>query len=204
MELDKIYNMDCLEGMKMIPDKSIDAIICDLPYGTTRNEWDSVIPFDALWKSYERVIKDNGAIALFAQQPFASQLVCSNPKMFKYEWIWVKDNATGFLNSGFTPLKKHENILIFSKASAAFVRNRAKAMTYIPQMSKGKAYTAFRGGPSSNYDVKHMRRTRGEYGAERFPTDVLKFNKVHKPVHPTQKPLELVRYLVRTYTNVGG
>lgn len=113
MELNKIYNEDCLEGMNKIPDKSIDMILCDLPYGTTRNKWDSIIPLDKLWEQYKRVIKDNGAIVLTAAQPFESLLISSNPKMFKYDLIWKKTHAKGHLNAKRMPLRGHESILVF-------------------------------------------------------------------------------------------
>lgn len=115
IELNKIYNEDCLEGMKRIDDKSIDIILCDLPYGTTQNKWDSIIDLNELWNQYERIIKDNGAIVLTAQTPFDKVLGCSNLKLLKYEWIWEKNKATGFLNSKKMPLKAHENILVFYK-----------------------------------------------------------------------------------------
>lgn len=140
MELDKIYNEDCLEGMKQIPDGSVDAIICDLPYGTTANKWDSIIPFDKLWEQYKRVIKRTGAIALFSQQPFTSALVMSNPSMFKYEWIWEKEGATGFLNANFAPLKIHENICVFSFSAAAPTNNIENRIVYNPQYTKGTPY----------------------------------------------------------------
>ena len=119
----KIYNGDCLEVMKDIPNKSVDMILCDLPYGTTQNKWDTVIPLDKLWEQYERVIKDNGAIVLFAQTPFDKVLGASNLKLLRYEWIWEKNKATGFLNSKKMPLKAHENILVFYK----------KLPSYFPQ-----------------------------------------------------------------------
>ena len=127
IELNKIYNEDCLLGMKRIPDESVDCIICDLPYGTTQNQWDSVISIDDLWLQYKRVIKKNGAIVLFSQMPFTAILACSNLEMLKYEIVWQKENATGFLNSNFAPMKIHENILVFYK----------KLPTYNPQKVKG-------------------------------------------------------------------
>jgi len=196
MEINKIYNIDCLIGMQEIEDASIDLIICDLPYGTTRNEWDSVIPIDELWKQYERIIKENGAIVLFSQMPFTAYLVMSNPKLFRYEWIWEKDNGTGFLNSKHAPLKKHENILVFSKCS--FVR-----MTYNPQMGKGKLYEQKSGRASRNYDYSTMRPVVTKNDGFRFPNDVLKFNRDKEKIHPTQKPTALIQYLIRTYSNEG-
>ena len=205
MDLDRIYNTDCLLGMREIPDQSIDAIICDRPYGTTRNAWDSVVPLQPLWREYERIVKDRGAIVLFSQMPFSAILVASNPRLFKYEWVWQKENATGFLNCHFAPLKVHENILVFSKSAAAFVRDKSNAMNYHPQMRPGKAYSAKQGAPTTSYDITHMREpVMIHYKAERYPLDVIKFNRDTNRLHPTQKPVDLVRYLIRTYTESGG
>lgn len=190
--IDKIYNCDCLEGMKDIVDKSVDAIICDLPYGTTRNSWDKVIPFDVLWEQYNRVIKDNGAIVLFSQQPFTSALVMSNPSMFRYEWIWDKHKATGFLNANKMPLKVHENICVFYK----------KSPTYNPQYTKGRAYFRRYAGNSSNYNSYSQEGGTDNKGT-RNPIDIISFIAEMKPIHPTQKPIDLIRYLIKTYTNEG-
>lgn len=183
---------DCLELMKDIPDKSIDMILCDLPYGTTRNKWDSIIPLDKLWKQYERIIKDNGVICLFAQSPFDKILGCSNLKLLRYEWIWEKDNGTGFLNAKKMPLKIHENILVFYK----------KPPCYNPQMRTGfKPYKCTQGRHSSNYgDYKQGHIT--ESNGERYPIDVIKFGR-ECGLHPTQKPVALLEYLIKTYTNEG-
>jgi len=193
LELNKIYNMDCLEGMKLIDDKSIDMILCDLPYGTTKCKWDIVIPFEPLWEQYERIIKDNGAIVLFGSQPFTSALVMSNLKLFKYEWIWQKTLATNFMLVKKQPAKKHENILVFYK----------KQPTYNPQMEIGKPYKD-----------KPRKRTVGIHGnaetikkainneGTRYPSSVQLFsNGNNRNVHPTQKPVELCEYLIKTYTN---
>ena len=181
---------DCLELMREIPDKSVDMILCDLPYGTTKNKWDSVIPLNKLWKSYERIIKDNGAIVLFSQMPFSAELVHSNLKLFKYEWIWQKDNGTGFLNAKKMPLKIHENILVFYK----------KLPLYNPQMRTGfKPYKCKQGRHSTNYgayEQGHITESNGE----RYPIDIIKFKK-DSGLHPTQKPVELLEYLIKTYTN---
>ena len=182
---------DCLEVMKQIPDKSVDAIICDLPYGTTQNKWDSIIPLDMLWEQYKRVCK--GAIVLTAQTPFDKVLGCSNLKMLKYEWIWVKENGTGFLNSKKAPLKNHENVLVFSE----------KQPTYNPQMRTGfKPYTIKRGNrKQSNYGVQteHICKNNGD----RCPLTVIEFKRDKDKFHPTQKPVALMEYLVKTYTNEG-
>ena len=185
---------DCLELMKDIPDGSIDMILCDLPYGTTRNKWDSTIPFESLWGQYERIIKDNGAIVLFSQPPFDKALSMSNIKLFRYEWIWEKDNATGFLNANRMPLKKTENILVFYK----------QLPIYNPQKTAGKPYKCKQGSGSSswNYD-----ESQGGYVTEnngdRFPTNIIKFNRDKDKFHPTQKPVALLEYLIKTYTNEG-
>ena len=183
---------DCLELMKDIPDKSVDMILCDLPYGTTRNKWDSVIPLNKLWKSYERIIKNNGAIVLFSQMPFSAELVHSNLKLFKYEWIWRKDNGTGFLNAKKMPLKIHENILVFYK----------KLPLYNPQMRTGfKPYKCKQGRHSTNYgayEQGHITESNGE----RYPIDIIEFKK-DSGLHPTQKPVALLEYLIKTYTNEG-
>ena len=181
---------DCLELMKDIPDKSIDMILCDLPYGTTKNKWDSIIPLDKLWEQYERIIKDTGAIVLFSQMPFTAELTHSNLKLFKYEWIWEKDNSTGFLNAKKMPLKIHENILMFYK----------KLPTYNPQMRTGfKPYKCKQGRHSTNYgayEQGHITESNGE----RYPIDIIEFKK-DSGLHPTQKPVALLEYLIKTYTN---
>lgn len=203
MDIDKIYNTDCLVGMRDIPDSSIDAIICDLPYGTTKNRWDSIIPIEDLWMQYKRVIKPRGAIVLFAQMPFVSKLVESNPKMFKYEWIWVKDNSTGFLNCSAAPLKQHENILVFSEGCASFSRGGAYNMPYYPVFGVGKPYSQVRHCKSNNYDAGHMSdKTITISDGRRYPTDVLYF-KTERGLHTTQKPVALIEYLLRTYTKPG-
>lgn len=181
---------DCLELMKEIDDKSIDMILCDLPYGTTRNKWDSVIPLDKLWEQYERIIKDNGCITLFAQTPFDKVLGASNLKLLKYEWIWQKDNGTGFLNAKKMPLKLHENILIFYK----------KPPVYNPQMRKGfKPYSQKSGRGSDNYgeQIRVITNNNGD----RYPVDILEFKRDKDKLHPTQKPVALLEYLIKTYTN---
>lgn len=187
---------DCLDLMKEIPNKSIDMILCDLPYGTTKNHWDSLIDLNLLWNQYERIIKDNGAIALFSQQPFTSILTCSNLKIFRYEWIWKKSKSSGFMNAKKMPLKNHENILVFYK----------KLPTYNPQgIIKGVSVKTgrTRKGNSRNYGKtgcgdKDYIQTQCNY-----PKDTIEFsnpsNKGH--LHPTQKPVALLEYLIKTYTN---
>ena len=192
LELNRIYNIDCLEGMKAIPDGSIDAVIRDLPYGTTRNQWDSVIPLDKLWAEYKRITKPNAAIVLFSQQPFTSALVMSNPQMFRYEWIWEKENGTGFLNAKKMPLKIHENIAVFYR----------DLPTYNPIMRQGfepyKCKTSDQGTNYGNYE-----KVETISNGERYPIDIIQFNRDAGGFHPTQKPVSLLRYLVLTYTNEG-
>jgi site-specific DNA-methyltransferase (adenine-specific) len=197
LELNRIYQRDCLNdgGMALIPDKSIDMILCDLPYGTTRNKWDSIIPLDTLWAQYERVIKDNGAIVLTAQTPFDKVLGASNLKLLKYEWIWEKDRASGHLNAKKAPMKAHENVLVFYK----------KLPTYHPQMTMGHKPSNTSGKrkkETTNYGKFENLITGGQ--TTRYPRSVQKFNVVnsqHGIVHPTQKPVALFEYLIRTYTD---
>ena len=191
MEYDYIECGDCLELMNDIPDGSIDMILCYLPYGTTKNKWDSVIPFEPLWEQYNRVIKDNAAIVLFSQMPFTVDLVASNYKDFRYEWIWEKLSASGHLNANRMPMKKHENILVFYK----------KLPTYNPQFTKGKPYVATRSKHSSNYGKQKDNTTTINDG-KRYPVDIIKFNN-DRGLHTTQKPVELLEYLIKTYTNEG-
>ena len=183
---------DCLELMKQVSDKSIDLILCDLPYGTTRCKWDSVIPFDKLWTQYNRIIKDNGAIVLFGAEPFSSTLRMSNIKNYKYDWVWEKEQGTNQLNAKIQPLRKHENICVFYK----------KQPTYNPQMSEGNPYTINRDTSTDLYGSQKPSSTVNH--GTRYPTTILKFNRELKPrYHPTQKPVALLEYLVKTYTNEG-
>ena len=191
--MDKIHLLqgDCLELMKDIPDGSIDMILCDLPYGTTaRNQWDCIIPFDLLWEQYNRIVKDNAAICLFAQLPFDKSLAMSNKQMLRYEWIWKKRQGTGHLNAKKMPMKAHENILVFYK----------KLPTYNPQMREGTPYRCQSGRGSTNYNEQKSVLT--ENCGFRYPVDVLEFSS-DKGFHPTQKPVALLEYLVKTYTNSG-
>ena len=196
MKINEIYLGDCLELMpKFVDDKSIDMIFCDLPYGTTQNKWDSVIDLDKLWIEYKRVIKDNGAIVLFAQTPFDKVLGASNLKMLKYEWIWEKFRATGNLNAKKMPMKKHENILVFYK----------KAPTYNPQgliKLDTPRTEKLRNSNSSNYGVRDRDWVQ-EY--TNYPKSILSVKEEHNVgrLHPTQKPLALIEYMIKTYTNEG-
>lgn len=194
MELNVVYNEDCLEGMNRIEDKSIDMILCDLPYGTTQNKWDSVIPLDLLWEQYKRIIKDNGAIVLTAQTPFDKILGCSNIEMLKYEWIWQKSQGTGYLNAKKAPLKNHENILVFYK----------KMPKYNLQIIGSEKRIVKRNGKRStttNYG-NHIELKLSEYNGK-YPMTIIKFNRDKDKLHPTQKPVALFEYLIKTYTNEG-
>lgn len=182
---------DCLELMKDIPDKSVDMILCDLPYGTTRNKWDSIIPLEPLWEQYERIIKDNGAIVLTAQTPFDKVLGASNLKMLRYEWIWEKNRGTGFLNAKKMPLKRHENILVFYKMLP----------TYNAQGLKPYGKLTQRGSSGENYGDGIGLENFQEF--TNYPTDIIAFSHDKSNLHPTQKPVPLFEYLIKTYTNEG-
>jgi len=193
--INKVILGDCLEVMKDIPDKSIDMILCDLPYGTTACKWDTIIPFEPLWEQYKRIIKDNGAIVLTASQPFTSALVMSNPKMFKYEWVWEKSKATGYLNSKIMPMIAHENILVFGKGKLMYIPQKTKSTPY----NKGKAYR-----PTDVYGKQVSILVKNDDGT-RYPRTVQYFVTAEREgkLHPTQKPVALFEYLIKTYTNEG-
>lgn len=193
----KIYNMDCLEGMKYIPDKTVDLILCDLPYGTTACKWDTIIPFEPLWAEYERIIKDNGAIVLTASQPFTSKLIASNFKLFRYEWIWKKGNhVTGFPNANRMPMKNHENVCVFYK----------KLPTYNPQgVEYIKPKVVIKNSPNMKVLGKNNETLKKPHVIKKknYPKSVVDFPRDSGTFHPTQKPLSLFEYLIKTYTNEG-
>lgn len=193
-----LYNEDCLDGMASIKPQSIDMILCDLPYGqTARNKWDVVIPFDSLWNQYERIIKPNGAIILFANGMFTADLMHSNRRLWRYNLVWEKTTPTGFLNANRMPLRKHEDICVFYKSLP----------TYYPQKSTGHtpvhSYTKHT-SDGTDYGKTNLGISGGG-STERFPTSILKFatDKQKSALHPTQKPVALLEYLIRTYTNEG-
>lgn len=184
---------DCLDRMKEIPDGSVNLILCDLPYGTTQNKWDSIIDLTTLWAELKRIVKPNGAIVLFAQTPFDKVLGASNLGMLRYEWIWEKPKATGHLNAKKSPMKSHENILVFY----------SKPPTYNPQKTLGVPYKGS-GGKSKNDNYGNFDAVReGSVDGSRYPRTNISFTHEVKPVHPTQKPVPLMEYMVKTYTNEG-
>jgi site-specific DNA-methyltransferase (adenine-specific) len=193
---------DCLELMGGIAPGSVDMILADLPYGTTACKWDTVIPFEPLWAHYKRLIKKNGAIVLTASQPFTSALVMSNPGWFKYSLVWQKNRLTNFFNTPYQPGKAHEDIIIFSPAAASYTRTGTN-MTYNPQKLPGAAWVKRDTGNLNNH-VFHAPKRAGLRGSEgRQPLSVLSFDVVQRTTHGTQKPVALMEYLIRTYTNEG-
>lgn len=216
IELDKIYNMDCLEGMKRIPDESVDCIICDLPYGVLHRDnpnaqWDRMLPMKPLWEQYKRVTKENAAIILFCQGMFTARLMMSNPKMWRYNLVWDKCRVTGFLNANRMPMRCHEDIAVFYK----------RLPVYHPQYKDGEP-----NHPQGNGNHRQTNSCYGKYGRDyqgrtyervprvassvpdgkKLPRSIISIKKEHEStvLHPTQKPVELIRWLIRTYTNKGG
>ena len=188
--LHNIAQGDCLDIMKMIPDACVDMILCDLPYGTTQNKWDSVIPFELLWAQYKRICK--GAVVLTAAQPFTSALVMSNIEDFRYDWTWKKEKGTGHLNAKKMPMRDKEDILVFYSSQPI----------YNPQMTEGKPFGNKRGRNTSSYGAHEAKNNENE--GKRYPKQVLEFTSVGKGgTHPTQKPVALMEYLIKTYTMPG-
>ena len=199
----KIYQGDCLELMKNIKDKSIDCIICDLPYGvTSKNKWDTIIPYEPLWKEYKRIIKDNGPIILFGQDKFTAKTMLSNEKMHRYNLIWNKVLTSGFLNAGRMPLREHEDIMIFYK----------KLPTYNPQFTEGKPLHGmgekFKKVKNNNNNYNDFNSCNNpsanrEGDTKKYPKSILTFPRPasSKMLHPTEKPVELLEYLIKTYSN---
>ena len=198
----QLYNDDCLNAMKNIPDKSVDLVLCDLPYGTTSQTWDTIIPMDKLWKEYKRIITDTGVIALFGDASiFMAKLISSNEKMYKYSWIWKKPYVPGGLFAKYQPLRNLESISIFYK----------KAGQYFPQMGEGKPYSRNKNGQDSlvNNSITNSILTRKSVVdiTSRYPTLILEGKKFllanNKRLHPNQKPVPLLEYLIKTYTEEG-
>jgi DNA modification methylase len=192
MDKIQLFKGDCLEIMKDIPSGSVDAIITDPPYGTTACKWDSVIDFGLMWEQLNRIIKPNGAIVLFGSEPFSSALRMSNIKNYKYDWVWEKTKGTGHLQAKKRPMVAHELIHVFYK----------KQSLYKPQKTKGKPYSTNKRNTNKDgvYGVVGSLRNGNKDGLY-YPRSVLKFSREHKPTHPTQKPVALIEYLIKTYTN---
>jgi len=196
--INSVLNGDCLELMKDIPNESIDMILCDLPYGTTACKWDTIIPFDKLWEQYERIIKINGAIVLTASQPFTSALVMSNPKLFRYEWIWIKNRGSNFALANKIPIKEHESVLIFYKKLSIYNPIKQKRA----ESGEKRVKTIINPSTiSENYGGVVLQEGK-IYDELRFPSSWQKFN-CQVGLHPTQKPIALFEYLIKTYTNEG-
>ena len=194
--INNVFEGDCLEIMKQLPDKSIDMVLCDLPYGTTQNKWDSVIPLGELWQQYRRIVKDDGAIVLTSQGMFTAELMVSNPKMFRYKWIWEKSKSTNFLNAKKQPLRKHEDVCVFYRRQPVYHPQMIDGLPYDKGIRKNQL-----SGSYGDFQPVHVHSD-----GKRYPTDIIYFKTAEsegKVFHPTQKPVELGRYFVRTYTNPG-
>ena len=193
----KLLHGECLELMRDIPDGSVDMVLCDLPYGTTQNRWDTCIPLEPLWEHWHRVCKLNAAVLLFGQMPFTAALVMSNPREFRYEWIYEKTSPSGFLNANKMPMKAHENICVFYR----------KTPTYNPQFEAGSAYVHKSMTVSSKSYRDGIGECKTESDGKRYPRDVIKISNPSwgpdKGLHPTQKPVALLEYLIKTYTDPG-
>lgn len=200
MDIDVIYNMDCLKGMNNIPDSSVDLILCDLPYGTTGNKWDVIIPFEPLWKQYRRVAKKNAPIVLFSDEPFTCQLIGSNIKEFRYKWIWNKTRGSNFANSHFMPMKCHEEICVFYREKPIY---NPQYWYSTPYKTKAKARSKEISGLSGGSASKYCPETISVDG-RRYPLSIIDIPREGKRLHPTQKPVALLEYLIKTYTDPGA
>lgn len=204
----KVLLGDWIEHINDIPDESVQLILTDPPYGTTPASWDEKIDVNLLWNHFRRIIKPNGAIVIFGQQPFTSKLISSNAEEYKYNWVWEKDNGTNFLNSKFQPLKITEDICVFGRSATSFVKN-GLTMKYNPQFTEGKPYTIKSGQQKENSAVvrggKGGREDVGGFetvsDGKRYPKNLIKFNRDKEKLHPTQKPVALCEYLIKTYTD---
>ena len=194
---------DCLELMKAIPDRSVDLILADLPYQISACKWDKIINLEKLWKEYNRIIKDNGAIVLTASQPFTSKLILSNIEMYKYTWTWIKDNATNFLNKKYQPGKITEDIVVFGKMATSY--SKKGNMKYNPLMEKGKPYkTTNSVARRTNAVIRsNINNVPTINNGERYPNNIIEIKRDKQKIHPTQKPIALMEYLIKTYTNKG-
>lgn len=198
----KLINGETIEEMKKLPDHSIDMILADLPYGTTASSWDKIINFNQLWEQYERVIKKRGAIVLFSSGRFTNKLINSNEKLYRYKWIWTKNRAGNFVNANNRPMTAYEEICVFSKGITANTKNVDKKMIYNPQglveVNKKRKHGESQFGTMIGKRPSHKNETVQKY--TNYPRDVLSFRTEIKPIHPTQKPVDLLEYLIKTYT----
>lgn len=208
-----LYLGDCLEVMKNLPNNSVDLILADLPYGTTKCKWDTIIPLEPLWFEYRRILKPLGTVVLTASQPFTSVLVSSNLEWYKYNWIWKKNKTTGFLLANYRPMKQTEDIVVFSPGGAAAASKSTGNMVYNPQGLKPKVVrkknSEARLGKMLN-QKHHLGPNNklihsSEYMQEftNYPTEILEFGIENDTIHPTQKPIKLMEYLIKTYSNEG-
>lgn len=201
----QLLNGDCLELMKDISDKSIDMILCDLPYGTTANKWDKIIDSEKMWKEYERIITDKGAIVLFSSGQFTNKLINSNDKLYRYKWLWLKNKKGNFVNAKNRPMTQYEEICVFSKGITANTKYTERKMNYFPQglkeinLKKKNGDTKF--GTVAGKRPSHKKETVQTHTG--YPSELLYFDCVNKPSHPTQKPVDLLEYLIKTYTLEG-
>ena len=205
----ELYNGDCLDVMKRLPDGIVDLVVCDLPYGTTAHGWDAVIPFEPLWEQYWRVAKDNAVFVLFATQPFTTTLIGSNIEQYRYSWVWKKDGCNGFLNANYAPLKITEDICVFSRATVGSlsknkIRYNPQGVVLVNERMRNNPNSSYRksqgytsGGNKLNSDSEYCRKY------SNYPNNILEFARDKDVVHPTQKPVALLKYLIRTYSNEG-
>ena len=197
LELNKIYCGDCLEVMEDIDTRSVDMVLCDMPYGTTQNKWDSVIDFDKLWGQYNRICKKSAAIVLNSAQPFTSKLICSNIKHFKYSWVWEKSQSVGHLNAYKMPMRSHEDICVFCQEQPKYnyqldSKNPHDVRPETTKRSKNECY-------GSHYKESKRKIPKGK----KLPGSIIKFNNCQDRKHPTQKPVAMLEYLINTYTDKG-
>ncbi len=195
VEVDSLHFGDCFDVLEMMQDKSVDMVLCDLPYGVTACDWDVELDLGRLWPEYKRLLKPGGVVVLTATQPFETKLINSNPKWFRYKWVWKKTRAVGFLNSRKMPLRIHEDVLVFSPGKSI----------YNPQLEPGKPYVSKRKSSGKGGVYREVKRSETVNTGFRFPKDLVEFsNTCEKVVHNTQKPVALFEYLIRTYTNEGA